>query len=134
MSTTTAKRSKRILMVDDEPDSIEAVKYRLMAKGYVVQCATDGTSGIQIAKREQPDVIILDVMMPTPNGSDTAQALRQDPETRHIPILFLSCISEALDVDQTFHTPTGEWLLPKPFESKKLLDLIEQIIEEPTAQ
>lgn len=134
MSTMTVKRNKRILMVDDEPDSIEAVKYRLMAKGYVVFSTKDSARALEIAKREQPDAIILDLLMPNPDGSETARVLRNDRATQHIPILFLSCMTEALDVDETFHTASGEWLLPKPFESKKLLDLIEQIIEQPAAQ
>ncbi len=127
---THMNTTKTILLADDEPDSVAMVTMRLDAHGYKVIHARNGQEAVAMAKREQPDLILLELLMPELNGSDAAALLRQDVATRHIPIIFLSAIAEALDVDRTFQAPNARWMLPKPFDSKKLLRLIEQVIEQ----
>ena len=83
---------KKILAVDDEAEVLILLKKRLESAGYEVFTATNGASAIELAKSELPNLIILDIMMPGLDGSETAVMLHNDPKTKDIPILFLTAI------------------------------------------
>jgi len=80
----------KILLVDDEPDIVAVMKLTLETKGFNVITAYDGEEGFKKAKQERPDLIILDVLMPKVLGDDMATKLRNDPDTYHIPVIFLT--------------------------------------------
>lgn len=82
--------SKTILLIDDEPTILKVLENRLKANGYNVITALSGEKGIAKAKKEKPDLIILDVLMPVVFGGEAAQQLQKDPQTAAIPIIFLS--------------------------------------------
>jgi two-component system, OmpR family, alkaline phosphatase synthesis response regulator PhoP len=86
---------RRILLVDDEPDIREFISYNLTRKGYLVETAPDGKAGYETAVRFQPDLIILDIMMPVMNGYESCIRLRQNPMFDNTCILFLSALSES---------------------------------------
>jgi CheY-like chemotaxis protein len=81
---------KKVLVVDDNGNNLMLEKDLLEVAGFEVFEAEDGTSGIAIAKKEKPDVIIMDVRLPDMRGSEAAVILRQDKETKHIPIVFVT--------------------------------------------
>ena len=83
-----------VLIVDDEEDIIDLIQYNLEKEGYRTVAASDGSEGIEIARREHPDVIILDIMMPEMNGIEVCRRLRQDAHLRHTPILMLTARTE----------------------------------------
>ena len=121
-----AKRTAaRILLVDDEPDTVAGIRTRLLARGYDVFSAQTGAEGLAAARREQPDLIILDLKLPEGDGSTVAHQLAQDARTNKIPVVFLTCLADALDVEQTGKTADGRWLLPKTLDAKTLLAVIE---------
>jgi len=90
---------KKILLIDDDESICALLRLKLeKTRDYSVVCARDGRSGLEAARRERPDLVILDILMPDAQGGDVAHLMGQDPETRDIPILFLSSLVSEADV------------------------------------
>ena len=131
-----ANEKKTILIVDDEPDAVEFVKAVISEIGdFPVITAFDGESGLEKAKTELPDLIILDVMMPKKNGFDVFYDLRQNPETRDIPVIMLTGVSEATGIKFS-GKDMGEFLgkepedfIDKPVDPEKLQETIKKALE-----
>src|SRR3989304_949638 len=90
MEKLSISNRKKILLIDDEPELVKAVEIRLKSTGYEVSVAHDGRAGIHEAKKIKPDLIILDLLMPIMDGYAVANELKDDPETKHIPIIILT--------------------------------------------
>ena len=88
---------KRILVVDDSPVERHILSELLGGAGYAVGIATDGPQGIETAKRDQPDLVIMDVVMPGINGFQAARTLSRDDQTKHIPIILCTTKNEETD-------------------------------------
>ena len=86
--------SPTILVVDDEEDIIDLLQYNLEKEGYRTLAASNGIDGIELARQEKPDLIVLDIMMPGMSGIEVCKRLRQDAYLRHIPILMLTARTE----------------------------------------
>ena len=121
---------KRILIVDDDRDFVEAVACSLEANGFTVLRAHDGAEGIRLAKMERPDLILMDIIMnERTEGFFTIQEIRRDPALKNVPIFVLSSFCTQLP---DFEIPTsGGWLahdlfLPKPVNTAHLLEKIRQ--------
>lgn len=124
--TSTREAAKRILVVDDEPDIRTFLSLTLEASDYVVSVAEDGLEGVQLARHVQPDVIILDVMMPGLDGISVLRSLRGDPETTDIPIVLLT--AKTGDADTWAGWEAGaSYYMTKPFEIDHLLDFLESL-------
>ena len=119
---------KRILVVDDERDFVEMIKFRLEANGYEVIAAFDGIQGVAFAKRKKPDLILLDVMMPAGGGYLTCERLHMHPLTRSIPIIFLTAKSQLDDVAKAYSVG-GKYYLTKPYEPELLLETVKKALE-----
>ena len=120
--------NKRILVVDDEADILVTLQKRLEVKGYNVSTATSGHEALGLIRQARPDLIILDVMMPGMDGTDLAQSLRLDPLTEMIPIIFLTALQTKKDEAAGGPIISGEVVLAKPFEAKKLLSQVESLL------
>src|SRR5580765_4348490 len=83
-----------ILVVDDDPEIVTMLTARLTKRGYKVTSASDGTSALECAKREKPDIVLLDVMMPGKSGWEVARSLKHDPVTEHVKIIMVTAIGE----------------------------------------
>ncbi len=90
--------SKKILVVDDEEDISELVRYNLATEGYDVICAGSGEEAVRLAGSKQFDLVVLDLMLPGIGGINVAKKLRTDQKTRHIPIIMLTARSEVSDI------------------------------------
>ncbi len=88
---------KKILIVDDEHDIVELVAYNLRKEGYTVFTATDGITGLDLARQEQPDLVVLDVMMPGYDGFEVCRMIRQTPHIANTSIVFLTAKSSEID-------------------------------------
>lgn len=114
---------KKILIVDDEQDIVETLKFMLEAQGYECYCAYDGEAGLNLAKEIIPDLMILDVMMPKINGYKISRLLKYDSKYKDIPIIMVTARSQ--DDDKAIGQETGvNEYITKPFE---LDDLIERV-------
>ncbi len=121
--------SKKVLMIDDDPEFVEAISNLLDAKGYDVQTASNGKDGVAAAQAENPDIILLDVMMTTKHeGFDTARELHDNPTTQNTPIIMLTGIRREMNLPFGFE-PDDTWLpvkgvLEKPVKPEVLLKAI----------
>jgi two-component system, OmpR family, alkaline phosphatase synthesis response regulator PhoP len=116
--------NKRVLIIDDEETIQTVVQFGIrMAAGWEVLTASSGPQGIYTAQTEQPDVILLDAMMPEIDGIATFKALQSDPETEQIPIIFLTAKAQTIEKRQ-FNDLGASGVITKPFNA---LDLPKQI-------
>ncbi len=130
------KLSKKILIIDDEPDVGDLVAYHLRAKGYQTETVTNPNVGIGTARSFLPDLVILDIMMPDLNGIQICRILRADPKLKQIPIIFLTARAEEPDRIAGFENGCDDYVC-KPFSIKELTLRIESILRrasEETAQ
>ena len=118
----------RVLHVDDEAPIRLLVRVNLEAEGMEVIEAANGRTGVQLAKREQPDLILLGVMMPVLDGWHAAEELLKDQETLEIPIVFLTAQNRLKDRARGFHLGAIEYIL-KPFNPTDLAPCIRGLME-----
>lgn len=114
---------KKILIADDEPDILEIIGFNLESEGYEVFTAKNGDEAIEEAKKHQPDLIILDVMMPGKNGIDVCNILRMQPQFKETLIVFLSALSDEGTEVRGLETGADDFL-NKPISPKILLSKI----------
>ncbi len=119
--------SKKILVVDDEPLLVALVKLRLESQGYEVVVAYDGVQALEAVKHSQPDMIVLDIMMPAMKGDEVCRRLRTNQQTKNIPIVVLTGSQHREFADLCLECGADEVLL-KPFDSQELLQLIKKRI------
>ena len=113
----------RVLVIDDDPDIGRVVRMLLEVEGYEVLLSEDGLRGLALAQRQQPDVIVLDLMMPVMDGYEVLAQLREDPRTADIAVVVLSALS--LPDARDANVKAGETVfLSKPFEPEELLGAI----------
>jgi len=119
---------KRILLVDDEAQLVELVKMRLEANGYQVLTAYDGKDALDMAKKEMPDLIILDLMLPKIDGYKVCRMLKFDEKYKKIPIIMFT--ARALDSDKKVGIEVGaDDYITKPFEPELLLMKIKDFLK-----
>jgi DNA-binding response OmpR family regulator len=116
----------RILVVDDEPDTLGLIKLTLQTAGYQVQTATGGREGLRLVREEPFDVVILDIMMPDVSGFDVMRELNNDP-TPPPPVIFLTARSSEDDQETGMSLGVSHYLL-KPITRGSLLDAINQAL------
>jgi len=110
----------RILVVEDETNILELIKYNLEREGFEVLTALDGTRGLEIAREESPDLIVLDVMLPGMNGLEVCRELHLDHTTRNVPIIMLSARAEELDRVLGLEMGADDYMV-KPFSPRELV-------------
>ena len=126
--------AKKVLMIDDDPEFVEAISNILDAKGYDVVSASDGKDGVAKAKKEKPDIILLDVMMTTKSeGFDVARELSKNAELKGTPVVMLTGVRKEMNLPFGFE-PDADWLpikafLEKPVKPEVLLKTIEENIK-----
>ena len=120
-------KSASILVVDDDPEIVAMLSTRLSKRGYKVSSASDGHKAIELAKRERPDVVLLDVMMPGKSGWEVARALKQDPITQGIKIVMVTAIGESVN-ELTSPLYGADAHIDKPFEFERLETVIGKLV------
>lgn len=121
--------AKRILVVDDEPDLVEMIKMRLEASGYEVIPAYDGKEALDKAKKEKPDLIILDLMLPKIDGYKVCRMLKFDEKYKKIPIIMFTARAQEQDI-KLGKDVGGDAYITKPFEPQGLLAKIKELLKE----
>lgn len=109
---------EKILIIEDEEDLVKGLKLNFVDEGYEVDCAYDGDEGFQKAMKENPDLIILDLMLPNKNGLDICRELRQN--NRHMPIIMLTAKSEEIDTVVGLEIGADDYMA-KPFSIRELI-------------
>ena len=124
--------SKRILLVDDDPDLVDAVAQILKSKKYEIETAYDGPEGLQKARSQKPDLIVLDVMMPGKDGYTVCKELKADPELSSVPVLLLTAVASHVATtrftqEMGLETEADDYL-DKPVEPDVLVKRIETLL------
>jgi len=119
-------RSRKVLIADDEPDILEILKYNLLKEGYQVVTAKDGDEAIEKAKMFNPDLIVLDIMMPKKNGVEVCEILRLLPAFRSTLILFLTALSDESTQIRGLETGADDYI-NKPISPKVFLSKISSL-------
>jgi len=114
---------KRVLLIEDEPNIIEAIRFILSRDGWIVETHSDGASAVGAVNAKQPDIVILDVMLPGKSGFDILRDLRADPEHAALPILMLTARGQKKDRDMAQAAGVSAFMT-KPFSNSGMLDAV----------
>ena len=117
----------RILMVDDSPTEIAVAKKLLEGKGHTVITANNGAEGVEMAKTEKPDLILMDIVMPDMNGFKATRQISKDPETASIPVIMMSSKDQETDMEWARRQGATEYLV-KPADEATLLATVERLL------
>lgn len=118
---------KKLLIVDDEKDTLFVLERELGARGYSVITTDNGNDALRLAKSEEPDLIILDIWMPEMGGIIVAAKLRGDPATKDIPVIFLTCLLPKKEGEEQGRVLDGNVFIAKPYSLKGLLVQIDKL-------
>lgn len=121
---------KRILVVDDDPDLVEAISMKLESENFKVAKAYDGIEAWDQIKSERPDLIILDVMMPRKNGYELCDELKNSDEYKDIVVVLLTAVADAVTSTSYTHmggkTTLADDYIPKPIELDRLMEIVKE--------
>ena len=127
-------KNVKIVMIDDNTDFLFTMETFLKKNGFEVQTAEDGQKGLELIRKERPDLVLLDIMMETLfSGFEVCKAVRSDDDLKYIPIIGISAMGEELDIDYS-QWPDYEYFRPdafldKPIDKQRLLQLIPEVIQ-----
>lgn len=128
MNRSNHPSSPKILIVDDEPNITTAIRFLMEQQGFETETAQDGKLAFEAMESFQPDLLILDVMMPNMTGFEVAQAIRENPQYSQIRIIFLTAKASENDRIQGYKTG-GDWYLAKPFDNQDLISRVYEVLE-----
>ena len=123
----------KILVIEDEPSQVELLKFNLDRQGYDVVVAMDGEEGVQVARDELPDLILLDWMLPSLPGVEVCRHLRRNKATREIPIIMLTARSEERDKVRGLEVGADDYIT-KPYSIKELIARVQAALRRPSSQ
>lgn len=118
---------KKILVVDDEEEVVTSLSNILSRSNYEVIATTKGKEAVELARNKQPDLILLDVLMPDMSGDDVAIALSENPATRSIPIIFLTAILTK-EEQSVIKKTGGRLVIAKPVTGREILTMIKKVL------
>ncbi|PHQ99279.1 MAG: two-component system response regulator [Marinosulfonomonas sp.] len=119
---------KKVLLIEDEPNIIEAISYILKRDGWIVATHADGTTAIAAVERHAPDVVILDVMLPGRSGFDVLQDLREGEATTALPVLMLTARGQIKDREMAERLGASRFMT-KPFSNKEVLACVQELVQ-----
>lgn len=124
------KVAKRILCIEDDQEMVDLIRLILSRRGYEVKGAGGGVEGLQIIRKEIPDLVLLDLMMPDMDGWEVFQQMRADEKTRHIPVIVVTAKAQNIDKVLGLHIAKVNDYISKPFSPQDLLTSIEKIFNQ----
>ena len=119
---------KKLLVADDEPNIVISLEYLMKREGYDVLVATDGNQALEALPREQPALVLLDVMMPGKTGFEVCQAVRADPALDGVRILMLTAKGRETDVGKGLALGANAYMT-KPFSTRELVQKVAELLE-----
>lgn len=120
--------TKKIVYVEDDPEMIDLVELILNRHGYTVTGAHGGRQGIDVVHQVNPDLILLDLMMPDLDGWDVYQQLKADEATKSIPVIVITAKAQSIDKVLGLHIAKVDDYISKPFRPQELLDSVDKVI------
>lgn len=120
---------KTILFIEDEPTLQKAVGQFLSQEGYQVKSALDGELGLEMAKKEKPDLILLDIILPKKDGFEVLRSLKEDETTKGIPVLILTNLENDADVEKALSLGATTYLVKANYELREITNKIKEILK-----
>ncbi len=118
---------RKVLLVDDDEDFIETVKFYLTHSGYLVSVANNGEEAFAKLEVSKPDIVLLDLMLPGMSGTEICKKLKSDPELLSIPVLMVTAKGEREDIKYAIKVGANGYI-PKPFSLPRLVERIEEVL------
>jgi CheY-like chemotaxis protein len=122
----------RVLVIDDESIVGTVLRYAFQAEGHSIVVADGGREGIELARSESPDAIVLDLMMPVVSGHEVLMVLRDDEATRHVPILVLTAVTMSRERDECL-SEGADMVMTKPFDPREVAQAVDALMAPGTA-
>lgn len=120
--------TKRVLLIEDEPNIIEAVSFILSRDGWTVHTHSDGATAVEKVRAHPPNLVILDAMLPGRSGFDVLRELRGDPVTKSIPVMMLTARGQARDRDLALSLG-ATFFMTKPFSNAEVLERVRALVD-----
>ena len=131
---TNKNATKRILCIEDETEMIDLIRLILSRRGYEVQGANGGKEGIELVRKEKPDLVLLDLMMPDMDGWEVYQQMKADEKTRDIPVIVVTAKAQSIDKVLGLHIAKVDDYIAKPFSPQELLTSVEEVLDRKKAK
>lgn len=117
---------KKILIVDDEPDLLRVACFRLEKSGYQILSAVNGQEALELAGKESPDLVLLDVRLPLVGGPEVCSRIKKDEKLKHIPVLLFTASTQS--INERVAACGAQGYILKPFSTEELFDKIKEFI------
>jgi two-component system response regulator VicR len=122
------KTKKLILCIEDEAEMIDLIRLILTRRGFDVRGANGGKEGLEIMRREHPDLILLDLMMPDMDGWEVYQQMKADDSTKNIPVIVVTAKAQSIDKVLGLHIAKVDDYIAKPFSPQELLTSVDNVL------
>jgi len=122
------QKSKMILCIEDEPEMIDLIRVILTRRGFEIRGANGGKEGIEIIRKEHPDLVLLDLMMPEMDGWEVYQQMKADEATKNIPVIVVTARAQSIEKVLGLHIAKVDDYIVKPFSPQELLTSVEKVL------
>lgn len=120
---------EKVLIVDDEPHIVTSLRFLMQQAGFEIITCDDGLIALDVIRKQRPQLVLLDVMLPTMDGLQVLKALRDDPDTSHIKIIMLTAKGRADDIEQGMNAG-ADLYITKPFSTRSLMNDVKKLLED----
>ena len=120
--------AKKILIIEDEELMYNLLERKLTADGYKITVAKDGIEGMEMMKKEKPDLILLDIVMPKKNGFEVMEEMQKEKELRGIPIIVISNSGQPVEIDKARELGAKDWLIKTEFDPQEVIKKVKKQI------
>lgn len=118
----------KVLIAEDERDIRELITFTLRYHGHEVMAASNGEEALELALKEHPDLVLLDIRMPRMNGYEVCRSIKENEVTKHIPVVFISAKGQEAEVKEGLDAGATDYIL-KPFSPDQLVERVAQVLE-----
>ena len=122
--------NKLILYIEDEPEMIDLVRLILNRRGFEVKGANGGKEGLELVRKDKPDLVLLDLMMPDMDGWEVYQQMKADETTRDIPVIVVTAKAQSIDKVLGLHIAKVDDYIAKPFSPQELLNSVDLVLSQ----
>jgi DNA-binding response OmpR family regulator len=123
------KDDKRILCIEDEQEMIDLIRLILSRRGFEVKGANGGKAGLELIRKEPPDLVLLDLMMPDMDGWEVYQQMKANEATRDIPVIVVTAKAQSIDKVLGLHIAKVDDYIAKPFSPQELLNSVDKVLK-----
>jgi two-component system, OmpR family, response regulator VicR len=125
----TEKNTKMILCIEDEQEMIDLIRLILSPRGFEIRGANGGKEGLEIIRKDHPDLVLLDLMMPEMDGWEVYQQMKAGEATKNIPVIVVTAKAQSIDKVLGLHIAKVDDFIVKPFSPQELLTSVDKVLE-----